>query len=187
MCDQGHLVRIRKRGKQAIREMVSAGDLEGVVRHARETGAKRTFRHLLTVVHAREDVVRRRAIVACGRVAGVLAEEDLEAVREMVRRLLWWMNDESGALLRVAPEVIAEILLNVDALVDEYARLLPRFTHEEPFERGASRAVARLAEVRPDALAGFAESLRPGLDSEDAQIRALTERALRALGAYPFQ
>jgi len=181
MFETADLVSVRKRGKLAIRGMVAAGDLEGVVRHAREVGAKRTFRHLLTAVHAREDGIRRRAIEACGRVAGVLAEDDLEAVRELVRRLLWWMNDESGALLRVAPEVIAEILVHVDPLVDEYARLLPRYLDEEPFERGAARAVVRVAEVRPDAFAGFVDSLRIGMDSPDPYVRDLSSRALQAL------
>ena len=181
MCNQGNLVSARRRGKQVIRAMVVSGDFDGIVRQARETGAKRTFRHLLSSLHDRQDIVRWRAIVSCGRVAGVLAEDDLEAVRELIRRLLWWMNDESGALLRVAPEVIAEILVNVDPLVDEYAKLLPRYLDEEPFERGAAWAIARLAEVRPDALRGFVDSLRSGLESPDPQVREFTKRALQAL------
>lgn len=175
----------RKRGKRAIRELLARGDLDAVVRQSRETDARRTYRHLLTFLHDREDLVRWRAIVACGRVAGVLAERDLEGVRELVRRLLWWMNDESGALLRVAPEVLAEILVNVEPLVIEYADLLPTYIREEPFERGALWAIARLATVRPDAIEGAAERVEAGMRSEDPGIRGHTWLALRALGATP--
>jgi len=172
----------RKRGKRAIRELLTRGDLDAVVRQSRETGARRTYRHLLTFLHDRDDLVRWRAVVACGRVAGVLAKKDLEGVRELIRRILWWMNDESGALLRVGPEVLAEILVNVEPLVVEYADLLPTYVDEEPFERGALWAIARLAEARPGVLTDAADSIRFGMDSQDGEIRGHTWMALQALG-----
>ena len=149
MSPSSSRVKARQRGKRAIREMLVAGDIDRIARHAAETGAHRTFRHLLTCVHDRDETVRQRAIVACGRVAGVLADHDLDGVRELIRRLLWWMNDESGALLRVAPEILAEILVNVRELVDEYAKLLPRYLDEEPFGPSARRAIDRLGGVTP--------------------------------------
>ena len=183
MRSSDSVVSSRKRGKRAIRELLVRGDLDAVVRQSRETDARRTYRHLLTFLHDRDDLVRWRAVVASGRVAGVLARRDLEGVRELIRRLLWWMNDESGALLRVAPEVLAEILVNVEPLVAEYADLLPTYVREEPFERGALWAIARLAEARPGALTDPSDSIRFGLDSEDGEIRGHTWMALLALGA----
>ncbi len=171
----------RKRGKRAIRELLVHGDLDAVVEHARDAGARRTFRYLLTCVHDADEAVRQRAIGATGPVVAVLADDDLDAVRELVRRLLWWMNDESGALLRVAPEIIAEILIHVHGLVGEYAKLLPRYLTEEPFEPSAHRAVYRLAVARPAAVAGVEPRLRASLDDDDPVVREFAGRALLQL------
>ncbi len=177
----GNRVQARRNGKKAIREMLSRRDIDGVVRHARDAGTKRTFRHLLLFVHDREESIRWQAIEACGRVAGVMAEDDLESVKDTIRKLMWWMNDESGALLRVAPEIMAEILVNVPELVDEYARMLPQYLTEEPFERGAHWAVWRLAGVYPEAFDGVAAKLQLSLDSDDAWIREYAGKALELL------
>jgi len=53
MFDTGNHASTRIRGKQAIRELIYADDLDGVVRHARAAGAKRTFRYLLSLLHSR--------------------------------------------------------------------------------------------------------------------------------------
>ena len=182
MPTNANRVSARRNDKKAIREMLSQGDMDGIVRQARDAGAKRTFRHLLIRVHDRDDTVRWRAIEGCGLVAGVMAEDDLSGVKDTIRKLMWWMNDESGALLRVAPEILAEILVNVEVLVDEYARMLPQYLTEEPFERGAHWAVHRVLGKYPTALDGAAAKLRPSLESEDAFIRVHARKSLELLG-----
>ena len=178
----GNRVQARRNDKKVIREMLSRRDIDGVVRHARDAGTKRTFRHLLLMVHDREEAIRWQAIEACGRVAGVMAEDDIEAVKDTIRKLMWWMNDESGALLRVAPEIMAEILVNVPGLVDEYARMLPQYLTEEPFERGAHWAVWRLAGEHPEVLDGAVTELQRSLESDDPWIRDRAGKALKRLG-----
>jgi hypothetical protein len=185
MPTNANRVSARRNDKKAIREMLSQGDMDGIVRQARDAGAKRTFRHLLIRVHDRDDTVRWRAIEGCGLVAGVMAEDDLSGVKDTIRKLMWWMNDESGALLRVAPEILAEILVNVEVLVDEYARMLPQYLTEEPFERGSHWAVYRVLGKYPNALSGVASRLLPSLESEDAYIRDHARKSLELLGELP--
>ena len=48
-------------------------------------------------------------------------------------------------LVEISPDMTA-----VPELAEEYARLLPHFLHEEPFEEGTRRALERLRAVRPD-------------------------------------
>ena len=55
-------VQARRNDKEAIREMLSHGDMEGIVRQARDVGSKRTFRYLLLMVHDRDEAIRWRAI-----------------------------------------------------------------------------------------------------------------------------
>lgn len=182
MPSTANRVQARRNDKKAIREMLSLGDTDGIVRHARDAGSKRTIRYLLLMVHDRDDAIRWRAIEACGLVAGVMAEDDLEGVKDTVRKLMWWMNDESGALLRVAPEILAEILINVEPLVDDYARMLPQYLTEEPFERGAHWAVHRVLGKYPTALDGVAAKLRRSLESDDTFIRVHARKTLELLG-----
>ena len=181
MFSAGNRVQARKSTRRTIRELLSHGDIGSVVRHARDDGAKRTTRYLLSIVHDPDEVIRWRAITAIGRVAAVMAEDDIEGVRDTMRKLMWWMNDESGALLRWGPEILAEILVNVDVLVDDYARMLPQYLTEEPFERGAHWAVWRVLGVYPTSLNGVAAKLRPSLYSVDPWIRDHARKALDLL------
>jgi len=127
--------------------------------------------------------VRWRAVEAIGLVAGDLARPDPERVRDFVRRLLWQMNDESGGLSWLSPEIIGEILVNVPTLADEYAPLLLSYLREEPFERGAHQAICRLARKRPDLFRQGLPLLAGSLGDSDPIVRALAASALGTIDA----
>jgi hypothetical protein len=123
-----------------------------------------------------------RAVAAFGAIAA--RDEmsgDIERPREIIRRMLWGMNDESGNLIRRAPEVIGEILYNAPSLIPEFAPLLPAYLDEEPFERGAFWAVARVAERDPSYLQNASDRLRQALNDPDNFKRAQAAKALAAL------
>jgi len=129
------------------------------------------------------EFVRWRAIEAIGWVVAAYAEYDLDKVRDMLRRLLWQMNDESGGLTWHSPELIGEILVNVPTLIPEYADLLPSYLVEEPFERGTHFAVYRAALVDPKPFRNIIPKLVKSLDDPDPTIRAYSALALGAIGA----
>ena len=126
-------------------------------------------------------LARMRAVEALGRVGGMLAQTDMESVRGIIRRLFWGMNDESGNLIRSAPEAIGEILFNTPVLITEYGRVLGSFCVEEPFERGTHLALARLALLKPVFLNEMKETLCQSLDDEDAAIRGCAAYVLKSL------
>ncbi len=140
------------------------------------------FRMLLPLLHNPEAIIRWRAVQAVGKAAAYKAENDIEGVRELIRRLLWSMNDESGNLIRKAPETIAEILVNIPRLADEYAGVLASFLREEPFQRGTHWALARLARYRPEVVRVQAQKLRESLNDPNPHIRAYAAAALRRSG-----
>jgi HEAT repeat protein len=123
-----------------------------------------------------------RAVEALGRGARQMAEHDAEQVREQVRRLLWSMNHESGNLVWLAPDIIGEMVANVPALADEYTRLLASFINLEPFGPGVHRAIARIAEVRPDAVEYLAPYLESATRDGDPGIRGRAARTLVLIG-----
>ena len=76
-----------------------------------------------------DELIRWRTVEALGKVAVMLGERDLETVRELVRKLLWLMNDESGGLCRLSPELIGEILVqsgHITAEQRDYALMIQK-------------------------------------------------------------
>jgi hypothetical protein len=140
------------------------------------------FRVLLSLTYDAEEIVRRRAIDAVGKVAGVVAAADIEKVRDFVRRLLWLMNDESGGLGWHAPEMIGEILVNVPTLIDDTAELLPSFMKEEPFELGTHLAMSRVAMVDAKPFIKSGSEIVKSLGDSDPLIRSYAASILGAIG-----
>lgn len=170
--------------KERVRRLLEARDLDGILAWA--ASVRGAFRVLLAFTFEPEDLLRWRAVEALGRTAAQRAEADLEGVRNLVRGLFWSMSDESGGTGWHAPEGIGEVLYNVPDLVMEFGKILPSFFHEEPFERGAYWAVARVSVRRPGPFEDAAKDLARGCEDPDPYIRAFAGRALRALGAEPL-
>jgi hypothetical protein len=125
--------------------------------------------------------VRGRAIEAVGRVAAVRARRDLEPAREIVRRALWLMNDESGGVLWAGPELIGAVLANVAAVRGEFLDVLASFLEEEPFRIGTRWALWRVALAAPaEVAAAAAGALAASLVDPDPAVRGHAALALAA-------
>ncbi len=127
-----------------------------------------------------DDLVRWRAVEAMGLVAAALEVRDPERVRELVRRTLWLMNDESGGLLWLGPQVVAAVLANVTRLCDEFLPILESFLEEDPFRAGTRWALWRLAAVRPAEIAAIEPGLVASLGDADPLVRGHAALALSA-------
>jgi hypothetical protein len=171
-----------RRSKEKAKQLLEKRDLDGILEWSRTSrGALSTLNSL---TFEEDELVRWRATEALGLVAGERAKTNLDAVKDIITRMLWSMNDESGGLGWHAPEAIGEILANVPGIVLIYAKQLPHFFHEEPFERGAYMAVARAAEVVPDAFTNVASVLRLSMVDPDPHVRAHAYQALRAMNEH---
>jgi hypothetical protein len=165
--------------KTEVKELLRRRDYAALLCWA--ASARNPQRILISFTFDRDELLRWRAIDAFGRVAALQAERNLEKVRDSIRRLLWLMNDESGGLGWHAPEMIAEILVNVPALIPEYAGLLPSYLREEPFERGTHFAVYRVAQVDPRPFVEHVSALTASLEDPDPAIRAYTALVLKTI------
>ncbi len=125
-----------------------------------------------------DELLRWRAVEAIGCSAAVRARSGLDPVREIVRRTLWLMNDESGGLLWHGPQVLAAVLANVPALCDEFADIVGSFLEEDPFRVGTRWALWRLGASRPGIAASVAASLEASLADPDPAVRGHAALAL---------
>jgi len=169
----------RRGRKHAARRLVEAFDLEGVERWAsREPGA---FAILQSLLFDADEAVRWRTAEAMGRVAALRARTDVERVRDLVRRTLWLMNDESGGILWFGPQVLGAVLAHVPALLGEFLDVLAGFLEEEPFRTDVRWALWRVALASPDAVAASAAgALAASLADPSPAVRGQAALALAA-------
>ncbi len=167
----------RAERKQWLRQVLLRRDLEQLASWG-ET--RRDAERLLnSLAFDSDELVRSRAIEGLGLLARQRARTRPDAVRELVRRMLWAMNDESGNSIGHAPELAGELLASVPALVPEFASTLASLRECDPYQRGVRWAMARIAAAVPEAFAGEGETLRVSLQDPDPYIRGM---ALLALG-----
>jgi HEAT repeat protein len=127
-----------------------------------------------------EPLVRWRAAETAGRVAGERARRDPEGARDMIRRTLWLMNDESGGVLWLGPQVVGSVLAHVPGLQGEFLPVLASFLEEEPFRAGARWGLWRVALASPAAVSAATAELAPSLRDPDPEVRGLAALALVA-------
>jgi HEAT repeat protein len=171
----------RGRRRDAARELLARFDLDAVARWAEvEPQAAVVLQSLL---FDPDELVAWRAVEALGRVAAALAREGAEPARELVRRALWLMNDESGGLLWNGPQVIGAVLANVPALCRDLGAVLASFLEEEPFRAGTRWGLWRISGAAPEVVREAASQLGASFSDPDPAVRGLAALALRGAGA----
>jgi hypothetical protein len=117
-----------------------------------------------------------------GLLTAELAREDMEEARELIRRLMWTLNEESGSSGWGAPEAMAEIMAVHEGLAAEYAHMLVSYMREDgnylenPFlQRDLLRGIGRLSGARPELMKKHGADLHlpPFLGSTDRVVQGL--------------
>ncbi len=171
----------RQQRKRLVKELVTSRDLPKLEELAKTD--KRVVGVLCALLFEQNERFRWRAIEALGVVSAVVADTDLQSVRDLVRRLEWLMNDESGGAGWHSPEAMAAIVVSVPALLDVFGVILGSYLHDEALGRGAHWAVAAVAKVRPDLLTDRVDELTDSLKSVDPFIRGYAVIALASIAS----
>jgi len=172
--------------KNLARQLLVEYDMDGLVQWS--ASSRNALRTMSSLLFDSDPQIRWRSIEGIGKISGEMDRANPDAVRRLLRRLFWLMNDESGGLCWHAPEAIGEIIIHAPRFIDEFASLLLSFMHEEPFEAGVRWAMVRLAEQRDqypqlgEMLDGCRGDLLQSLNNENPQIRGYALLALQALG-----
>ena len=176
--------------KPRIRELLGVPDadlnisFDAVCRYP----ARQSVNALISFFCDREEIIRWRAVAATGRVVAMLASDDMESARVIMRRLMWSLNDESGGIGWGTPEAMGEIMARSLRLADEFSRILrsyirqdENFLEHETLQRGVLWGIGRLAQVYPGHLSHTDGHLLPFLKSHDAVHRGYAAWALSNL------
>jgi methylated-DNA-[protein]-cysteine S-methyltransferase len=156
-------------------ELLEQRDYQGLIDYAQ---TQRNIDSLLFGVLFNPDRdLAWRGIEALGLLMADRAETDLEGVREVIRRLFWQMNDESGGVIWLAPQAIGEILWRVPRLITEYGNMLLSNLRLSPFEQGVNWAAYRLATAAPQLIEDWRGFLDGSVVSRHPVIRAFSAAA----------
>ena len=178
--------RYSKEFKEEVLALLGSRDLDQAVAALQRYPHRQVVNPLFSFILSTDPEIKWAAVTAMGAVVGDLADQDREAARVMVRRLMWQLNDESGGIGWGCPESIGEISACHDGLAREYAHVLisyidekSNFLEHEPLQRGAVWAIGRVAQVRARRVGSAARHLAAFLESPDAALRG---HAVWALG-----
>ena len=132
-----------------------------------------------------------RAAVALGATVARLAGTEPETARNVIRRFMWHMNEDSGNIGWGIPDAFAECLAASETLAETYHRILvsyimdlghaDNFCDHDILRRSCYWAVGRLAEVRPEMCAMARPWLLKGLEDTDSICRGMAAWALAKL------
>jgi HEAT repeat protein len=182
MTDNNRLSTGMRARKQDVIDILAKRDFDQLKLWAKQT--RNPLRIMNSLLFESDPLICYRALEGLGIIAALKAEGNLENLRKLIRRFFWMMNDESGNIGWYAAEAIGEILRNVPELIAEYGHMLPQFLVEEPFEKGARIAIARVAEIDKSCFdIPVIKKLIQTLDDPDPYIRSTSIIALKALGA----
>jgi hypothetical protein len=113
-------------------------------------------------------------VTALGLVVNRMAENNLESARNIMRRLMWSLNDESGGIGWGSAETMGEIMALNETLAREFHCILLSYAQENGnplenplLERGVLWGIGRLAQARPERVEGCGCHLLPYLRSQD--------------------
>jgi hypothetical protein len=150
--------------------------------------ARKVINPLLSFLFHPEEIIKWRAVTAIGVVMAHMADSDMESARNVMRRLIWSLNDESGGIGWGSAEAMGEIMARHERLAAEYACILLSYLRPDCnplenrlLERGVLWGVGRLVRSRPGMLEGCAVHILPYLQSDDTVHRAMAAWSLQLL------
>lgn len=144
----------------------------------------RILNKLISFAMNKDDLICWRAIEAMGIAAGALGRDNLPAVRNTARRILWSAREESGGMGWSAAELLGEIVRSNPRGFDDMPSIIVSLHTEDEegvFLRGGLWAVRRMAEAGVSGIEGADELVRLGLRREEPDIRGLAVLAAAVL------
>lgn len=132
---------------------------------------RRVLRTLLGLLYDADDYVHWLAIDAIGRAAGAIAAGDPDKARELIRRLLWALNEESGGTPWGATGAAGAIVAARPDLFAGYLSMICPFHDDVSIYPEFIWSLAAVGRTRPDLTAEYGPFLRAASDHGQAVVR----------------
>jgi HEAT repeat protein len=172
--------------KDTIRPLLVEGKLEQVAEFAGQK--KRALGSLIALTFDPDPQVVWRAIEAMGLAVEEVARTSKRYAKEHMRRLLWLITEEAGAVFWRAPECMAECCARLPDLYKSHIpiafHLLETLEEEdlEHFRPGTLWAIGRLVDLARDDLPTVLPLVVEALDRPEPQARGMAVWCLGQVG-----
>ncbi|MEG6523659.1 DVU0298 family protein [Desulfotomaculum sp. 1211_IL3151] len=166
--------------REEVNHLLKEGRYQELVAKALESPG--ILRYLFRLLYHPYGLTRWRAIEGLGCITQALQQQNPEAVREVIRRLLWSMNDESGTTGWSSPEAIGEIIRRNPEEYREFISIVVNASEEEIFHRGIAWTLGRVGSLRPDLVQEFIPLLKDFLLHPRPEVRGYAARSLGQIG-----
>lgn len=173
--------------KTEIESAVTAGDHAAVLELAGNS-APRVIRYLSSRLYVDDPWIQRQTVAALGAVAADRRVMDEQRTLDLLRRFVWALNDESGAVPYGVPEAIGEVLTVRPEFRQAFLPILCALLTEDdmsqtgPIERGAIWAVGRVGPPVARYSSAVVAAVEQAAESHpDAETRAVAARSLDAI------
>jgi len=144
---------------------------------------KKVLRGLVALLYDPDESVRARAAEAVGHVAKRVGAEDPEWVRQLILRLFWSLNEESGSIGWGAALALGEIGASVPEIMRAFQPCVMAMLGAEGDPIGALQAAGRIADFSPDLREDAMGRAAALLRDESADVRAHAAWALGRMKA----
>ncbi len=158
--------------KETIVELIRRGDSNGLESLA--AAEPRAVRHFLGRLWDPDDEARALA----ARALGASAKAHPELGIEVVRRLIWALNDESAMNGVYGLAALGEIGFTAPEVMAQFIGPMASFLWDDGLRSEILRALARIAKKTPEAVAEFETIIRAYVDLEDPRERELFDEIL---------
>lgn len=116
--------------RKQLHHFLEQEDFDKRLNEIHEFPTQKTLNALFAFLCSPDKKIKNNAIIAMGEVVSTIAENDIESARDIMRRLLWSLNEESGWIGWGSAEAMAEIMARNDALAQEYHKFLISYISE---------------------------------------------------------
>jgi len=169
--------------KRRIQNLLTQDDFGAALITLGKLPAPKMVSPLFYFLYSANELTKWRAVTALGMVVSGLARTDMESARNVMRRLMWNLNDESGGIGWGSAEAMGEIMARHMGLATEYTRILMSYLQKdgnyiehEWLQRGVLWGLVRLARAYPTLVKGADTVIPPFLESTDSAVRALAAK-----------
>lgn len=175
-----------RKTRQRVREILKSPNRQAALDQLEKIPDKQLVGHLFSHFYTPDELIKFRSVTAMGFVGKRLAEGHMESARNLIRRLMWNLNDESGGIGWGSAEAMGEILSRSPALVDEYASILFSFLDPKAnyidhpvLQQGVLWGIGTCIIAFPGKMTPYLAGLIAlFLDSEDKILKGYAVRAL---------
>ncbi|MCL6471369.1 MAG: HEAT repeat domain-containing protein [Firmicutes bacterium] len=140
--------------KEKVKELLDEGNFDKVAELAKNR--KSVIRYLFSFLYATDDLLHWRAAEALGVVAAYQAKRSGNASngpdgeRNIPRRLVWSLAEESGATAWPATEALGAVVATNPNRFPDFGRIVLSFIDDPTLQRGVLWSARKIAEKRPD-------------------------------------